>query len=182
MTADCLRFPGSDRLRNRIRLVSYLTAAGAALWLIPIALLVDDVDRDLVSLVVNAIAAAVLVPVVVGLALRGQRRHAAWRADLERTMLRRHNELVARQTADIQALSSLIISSQKINDAAIREFAARFTALDAKLERGAWEIYADALTDIAGGAEAVNAETTQRIRTGTDAGNVVRMRRASWRN
>ena len=175
------RLTGSEPLRHHITLANNLAAIGVALWLIPVTLSVLDINDAVFVLIVNIVSSLGLGTFVIGVALRSQQANQRWRDAHDMTALRRHNELVAQQAADRQALYRLTMASQRIMDAAHADFRERFDTIQGKLDRGAWDIYADAIIDTQGGPEVVNGETTHKITP--VGGNVIRLRPAcSGRN
>ncbi len=176
MAVHCKR----PQLWRHLTVANTMTALGLALWLIPIGMYFLDASDTIVMIVVNFVAAVGLAMFTGGLVWRSQQRNQRWRDQYEHTTARRHNELVLQHTADREAMYRLITSSQKIADDALANIHRQVNAIAGRLDRGAWDIYADAITDVAGGPEVVNGETTQQL--SVPGGNVVRLRRSARRN
>ncbi len=179
------KLTGPERLRRRITLANICTGGSVVLWLIPIALLPANISHNAYLLIVVVTATFALGSFLAGFALRAQLRNRVWREEVDNTALRRHNELVRQVVADNEAMMRLILSGQKVSHEENVALADRLEKISGKLDRDAWDIYADGQVDKQGGPEVVHGQTTKKlheddVRTGHNVVQLPRM--SSWRH
>jgi membrane protein implicated in regulation of membrane protease activity len=169
-----LGLTGSERLQRRITLADYLTGAAVALWLAPIACVIAEVCHHILILVSALASTLAMAAFMVSVALRAYRTNRQWRERAALTALRRHNELVAQLAANHKVVADLVDRNHAMLSSGLGEIHRQVNSVTGMLHRASWDIYADAITDVAGGPEVVNSTDTRHLPPHPGASNVVR--------
>lgn len=159
--------------QRRSVLNAFLTGAAAASWAIPALLLLADVRDQVFNLILGLAMCVFTTTVLVGIAFRIERRQYERRLEekavAEARAWRNRDEALMREQAHHEELVRMLAKVATASEDRFRATVPLVKEIRDKVLRDYFGVYSDVLTDLNGGPEVVNGETTGPIETAVNA-------------